>query len=129
MALVYLSLAHIKITAPQSNELSHTKRIVRKREYRLRSTVAREVIQAFSRKEQVLSTAQIFVEIDTNNKLHRSLRGTLKTLESSKARLEDLRQHRLRTKRTWAKLEVHETRYVKNHVTEQIPSSGIAGSK
>ncbi|KAF9571998.1 hypothetical protein EC968_010475 [Mortierella alpina] len=121
-----------QITAPQVNQLSYTKRIARKRERRLRNpqnAAAREAIQALSKKEQVLSTAQTFAEIDTANKLHRNLRGTLKNFESSKARLKDLHQQRLRTKRTWAKLAAHERRYVKNHATEQNTSPEIAYSK
>ncbi|KAF9557979.1 hypothetical protein EC968_007327 [Mortierella alpina] len=128
-----LTLPHPhQITAPQVNQLSYTKKIARKRERRLRNpqnAAAREAIQALFKKEQVLSTAQTFAEIDTANKLHRNLRGTLKNFESSKARLKDLHHQRLRTKRTWAKLAARERRYVKNHATEQNTSPEIAYSK
>ncbi|KAF9570036.1 hypothetical protein BGW38_008785, partial [Lunasporangiospora selenospora] len=114
-----------KITAPQINEATGMRRIAKKRERRLKrpeNSGAREALERLSDKEQVLKTAQTMEEIDRAHELHRESRGVLRAFEKCKARLKDLHNQRLRTRRAWGKLAAAEREYVKNHALEMLGS-------
>jgi len=107
-----------KITAPQINEVSHSRRSMRRRENRLKKRAnekTRKALEVLSEKKQVLGTAQSTKEIDEAHNVHRSLREDLRSFEMSKPRLKDQRNQRLRSTRTWAKLAAAERRYVQEH--------------
>ncbi|KAG9323819.1 hypothetical protein KVV02_002265 [Mortierella alpina] len=85
----------------QVNELSGTRRIMRRREYRLRQDAnkdARTALKGLATKEQVLKTAQTMQEIDQAHAKHQEARRTLKSFETSTARLKDLRLRHQRSR-------------------------------
>jgi hypothetical protein len=108
-----------KITAPQINEVSHTRRNMRRRENRLKQGTngkTRKALEVLAEKKQILEAAQSMTEIDEAHNVRRALREDLRSFEVSKPRLKDQHNHRLRTTRTWAKLAAAERRYVQEHV-------------
>ncbi|KAI8361273.1 hypothetical protein B0O80DRAFT_493858 [Mortierella sp. GBAus27b] len=66
-----------------------------------------------------LKTAQDFKEIDEAHQRQQDSRTVLKNFETSKARLENLHNQRLRTTRAWARLCAVERKYVQDHVRMQ----------
>ncbi|KAF9966018.1 hypothetical protein BGZ70_003529 [Mortierella alpina] len=106
------------MTAEQVNELSGTRKIMRRREYRLRQRANKDVsaaLEGLSEKQQALKTAQSTQEIEQAHTHHRKVRKTLKSFESSTARLKDLRHQRIQTKRVWSKLAASERAHVRHH--------------
>ena len=115
------------MTAEQINELSGTRRMARRREHRLRLRTnkdARMALEGLAKKEQVLKTAQTMHEIDQAHAKRQQVRTTLKSFETSTARLKDLRHQRIQTKRVWSKLAAAERAHVRRHALEFAQHKG-----
>lgn len=106
------------ITASQVNEASHSRRIGKKRERRLKMKANEDVRQALeeiSKHDVILKTSKSMAEIDAAHSLRRSYSDKLRAFEKSRARQKDLLTQRLRTNRTWVKLTAAERQYIKDH--------------
>lgn len=108
-----------KMTAPQVNEISHTRKRMRRRENRLKNKGNIDVKAALigiSEQEHVLKTAQNMEEIDSVHRYHLSERDKLRAFEFSRNSLKDRHNQHLRTERAWAILASEERKHVKDHL-------------
>jgi len=96
-----------KISAPQINEASFSRRLGRKRERRLKGEKGKAAREALKK----LNEAGALSGHDANVKIREDLRK----FETSNARLRELRTLRLRTKRAWAKFAAAERRYIQDY--------------
>ncbi|KAF9412155.1 hypothetical protein BGZ76_005226, partial [Entomortierella beljakovae] len=102
------------ITAKQINESSHSRRIGKRREQRLKMKANKDVRQALnelSRQENSLANCTTMEEIDSAHSIRRSKRETLVKFERSRIRTKELFTQRLRTERSWQKLAASERRF------------------
>ncbi|KAG0311651.1 hypothetical protein BGZ99_009999, partial [Dissophora globulifera] len=109
------------ITAPLMNDISHSRKNMKRREQRLRKSInsgVREALQELSKREQVLRTAQSVEEVEQVRKAQRVSGSILKAFENTNARRKDLRNQRLRTVRAWTKVGAAERLFVKTHVVD-----------
>ena len=114
-----------RMSAPMVNEVSHTRKVARLRERRLKQDQAvQDALKEISLPENSLTTAQTIDDINTAHEARSAERNTLQDFESSKSRLKQLHTQRLRTKRTWAKLCAAERRHVRRHALEGTQAQG-----
>ncbi|KAG0242929.1 hypothetical protein BG011_003213 [Mortierella polycephala] len=108
-----------RTTAQQINDISHSTQNSRRRERRLaKDNDSKAALRGLSRPEHVLDRCQSLAEIEQARSYHRDAGPALKNFERSKARVRDLRNQGLRTKRAWDKLGASERSYVRNHVRQ-----------
>jgi hypothetical protein len=111
-----------KITATQINEASHSRRIGKRRERRLKMEANKDVqvaLEAISKKENSLKTSQSMADIDSAHRLRQSYRDVLRGFEQSRARTKDIHTQRLRTERAWSKLAAAERRYITDYARKK----------
>ncbi|KAG0300016.1 hypothetical protein BGZ98_009564 [Dissophora globulifera] len=109
------------ITAPLMNDISHSRKNMKRRERRLRTPIysgVREALQELSKREQVLRTAQSVEEVEQVRKAQRASGPTLKAFENTNVRRKNLRNQRLNTVRAWNKVGAAERLFVKTHVLD-----------
>ncbi|KAF9279282.1 hypothetical protein BGZ68_008028 [Mortierella alpina] len=120
-----------KITAKKINDLSHSRKISKKREARLKKNkAAQEALRELSEKKNVIQRALSAHEVDLAHDTRRKHRQVLRAFEHSHSRRKDLHHQRLRTNRTWDKVAAVERRYVRDRgrqdMTTPPPSPGTS---
>ncbi|CAO3565152.1 unnamed protein product [Mortierella alpina] len=120
-----------KITAGKIDDISHSRKVAKRREARLKSNnAALEALQDLSRKEHALQRALSVQEVDLAQNTRRMHRQVLREFEHSKPRRKDQHHQRLRTIRTWDKVAAAERRYVmergRQELTTPPPAPGTS---
>lgn len=111
-----------KITAPMIDDVSHTRKIARRREKWLKGNeTVKAALEELSKPENVFQGARFIQEVDDSHKVRSKHRELLRGFEHSGKRLKDLHNQRLRTKRTWSKVAAAERRYVQDHARRNDP--------
>ncbi|KAF9093787.1 hypothetical protein BGX27_001569, partial [Mortierella sp. AM989] len=102
-----------KVTAPQINEISHSRKIGKKRERRLRLDSNKDIRDALKDiSSNPLASATSLGDIDKAHEKRRDVHEVLREFEHTASRRKDLHDLNLRTSRTYAKLGAVERRYV-----------------
>ncbi|KAF9948128.1 hypothetical protein BGZ72_009918 [Mortierella alpina] len=102
-----------KITAEQVNDISHSRKMGKRREARLkRNEQVKAAYDRISRKENSLTTAVTLAEVSAAHKVRKQAKKIIQPFESSEQRQKDLHTQRLRTERAWTKLGAAERSYV-----------------
>ncbi|KAF9949899.1 hypothetical protein BGZ70_001592 [Mortierella alpina] len=120
-----------KITAGKIDDLSHSRRVAKRRKARLKAnTAASEALQDLSKKENALQRALSLQEVDLAQDTRRKHRRVLSEFEHSRCRRKDQHHQRLRTIRTWDKVAAAERRYVmergRQELTTPPPAPGTS---
>jgi len=96
-----------QITSGRINDISHARRIGKRREQQLRRTKnkrVRDALQAVTKKEEAMSNALTMDGIDQAQRRNRALKDVLRNFEQSPRRAKDRHHLELRTKRAWTKI-------------------------
>ncbi|KAF9575455.1 hypothetical protein EC968_003060 [Mortierella alpina] len=115
-----------KLTAQQVNSISHSRRMQKRREKRLRGELAvREALDTISQKQNSLSRATSLTEITNAHAARKEFRGIIRSFETSSRRTKDMHTQRLRTERSWQKLGAAERRHIQDAAFEEAQGHAV----
>jgi hypothetical protein len=106
------------ITAKKLDDISHTRKIAKKRERRLKAEEnvgVRDALKALSERDNVMEKAVTMHEIDQAQMTRRDSRKVLRSFEHSKRRQKELRTQRIRNDRALAKVCAEERKFIQDH--------------
>ncbi|KAF9556311.1 hypothetical protein EC968_008318 [Mortierella alpina] len=105
-----------KITAKYINNISHSRQTARKREHRLQMDDRAKAAQdGLAKNPHVLNNCQTLHDIDVASTYHRQVAPTLRSFETSKARIRDTRNQQLRIRRSWQRVAAQERSYIRDY--------------
>ncbi|KAF9959664.1 hypothetical protein BGZ65_000194 [Modicella reniformis] len=113
-----------RITAKQINDISHSRRMGKRREGRLKKAEndeARKALAEISTNAHSLARAATKEDIETAHRARTNTRDALRSFETSKKRQKDLHTQRLRTNRAWTKVGAAERGRIQNHGVNAPP--------
>ncbi|CAO3564588.1 unnamed protein product [Mortierella alpina] len=109
-----------KITAAQINSISHSRRMQRRREKRLKGDEAvKKAYETISQSQNSMVLATTLNEISDAHAARREIRDIVRPFETSRQRIKDIHTQRLRTERCWQKLGSAERRHIQDAVLKE----------
>ncbi|KAF8962935.1 hypothetical protein BGZ46_001096, partial [Entomortierella lignicola] len=127
-ARLKLTKSH-KVTAPQINDITHSRKTSKRRERRLKQSKnenVRDALKEISSKDNSMRHAMTIQDVEQAHRRNTQNREVLRSFEQSDIRQKEMRNHDLREKRTWQKLGTAERRYSQRYgdaALEQNPTS------
>lgn len=111
-----------RITAKQISDASHSRRVTKRRERRLRRASGKEARDALGAVSDAAKERHASVTLETLNKeqiTQREARSALRQFENSPSRIHDQRTVELRTSRAYDKFTAAERQFVRRHALDQ----------